>query len=270
MLNAFKRCAVALVLLTPALTAPLAGPAHAGSAALAPVSLRVMTWNIHGESADIPAIADFVHANGVNVLTVQEIHRRPSWDQVRQLADELGWQLTTNVHFGPADNPGPCDDEWEGQAGNAILTSFRIAERVTKPLSPASQDCPVRRSMAGVRLDLGDNRTIRVFTSHFSPGHSAAPVALRQQQARTVVDYLSQSGPLVFTGDINDVPGSTIHGWFVGAGFLDTGGRYANEPTLGTARIDFVFTRAVTVTSGDVLDTRLSDHRPVVMNMQVT
>ncbi|GAB3976714.1 hypothetical protein GCM10027615_47010 [Plantactinospora veratri] len=245
MLNALERYAVALAL-TPVLVASFAtsadaGSAHAGSAPLAPVNLRVMTWNIHGESADIPAIADFVQANGVNVLTVQEVHRRPSRDQVQQLADELGWQLTTNVHFGPADSPGPCDDEWEGQAGNAILTSFRIAERVTKPLSPVNQDCPVRRSMAGVKLDLGGNRTIRVFTSHFTPGHSAAAVALRQQQARTVVDYLSQSGPLLFTGDINDVPGSTIHRWFVGAGFLDTGGRYANEPTLGTARIDFVF-----------------------------
>lgn len=140
---------------------------------------------------------------------------------------------------------------------------------MTKPLSPASQDCPVKRSLAGVKLDLGSGRYIRVFTSHFTPGHGSAAVALRQAQARTTVDYLSHSGPLLFTGDLNDVPGSTIHRWFVGAGFTDTGARYAPDPTHGTARIDFIFARAVTVTSGYVVDTNLSDHRPLVMNMQV-
>jgi endonuclease/exonuclease/phosphatase family metal-dependent hydrolase len=211
-----------------------ASPASAAvEPAAAPVSLRVLNWNIHGKGANIPAIAGLIRNQGANVVTVQEIHRRPEVDQVKQLADALGWDLTANVHFGPADHLGPCGDERPGWAGNAILTSFRIMQRVTKPLSPADQDCPVRRSLAGVRLDLGGGRTIRVFTSHFTPGASDAAVSLRQQQARQVVDYLTQSGPLLFTGDLNDTPGSTIHRWFTGAGFLDTGGRYADDPTHG-------------------------------------
>lgn len=256
---------VALLGLLPMLAG---GAVAAATPATASTNLRVMTWNIHGEHADIAGVASVIRAYDIDVVTVQEIHRRPEWDQVRELANELGWQLGTNVHFGPADNPGPCDDEWPGDAGNAVLTRFPIVERVTKPLSPPDQDCPVKRSMAGVKIDV-NGRAVRVFTSHFTPGHSAPAVALRQQQARTVVNYLTHTGPLVFTGDLNDVPGSTIHRWFTGAGFLDAGGRYADDPTFGTARIDFIFTRAVTVTGGFVPDPGYSDHRPVIIDMVV-
>lgn len=253
-------------LMLAAVLSVLAGTTPQAVASSASTEVRVMTWNVHGEDADIPGVASVIRTHGVDVVTVQEIHRRPDWDQVRELADALGWHISTNVHFGRSDNPGPCDDEWPGDAGNAVLSAFPIVEKVTKPLSPANQDCPVKRSMAGVKIDV-NGTALLVFTSHFTPGHGTAAVTLRQQQARTVVDYLTHPGPLLFTGDLNDVATSTIHGWFVDAGFLDTGARFADDPTLGTARIDYIFSRAMTVTGGFVPDPGYSDHRPVIMDV---
>jgi endonuclease/exonuclease/phosphatase family metal-dependent hydrolase len=254
--------------LTALLAAVLASAALAPATADAATELRVMTWNIHGEDLDVAGVAGVIRQYGIDVVTVQEIHRRPEWDQVRELADALGWQLGAGVHFGRADNPGPCDDEWPGDAGNAVLSRYPIVERVTKPLSPDSQDCPVKRSLAGVRLDV-DGTALRVFTSHLSPGTGSSSVALRQAQARTIADYLTQSGPILFTGDLNDRPGSTVTGYFTAKGWLDTGGRYADDPTLGTARIDYIWAKAVTVLSGQVPSPGYSDHRPVVMNIRV-
>ena len=249
-----------------------AGAAFVSRPAQAATSVRVMTWNIHGESANIPAIANAIRSLGVDVVTLQEVHRRADQDQVAELASGLGLQLGTNAHFGPADLVGPCDAPWTGEragwAGNAILSRFPIVERVTKPLSPASQDCPVKRALSGVRLDVG-GRAVRVFTTHLTPGASAAAVALRQEQTSTVADYLTQSGPLLLTGDLNDRPGSWAHRRIVNAGFTDAGARYADAPTHGDARIDFVFYRGVTVTGGSVPDPGLSDHRPVIMDVVV-
>ena len=69
--------------------------------------------------------------------------------------------------------------------------------------------------------------------------------------------------------DVNDTPGSTVTGYFAAKGWLDTGGRYAPGPPLGTARIDYVWARSVTVLSGQVPSPGYSDHRPVIMNIRV-
>ncbi|MCK2216029.1 endonuclease/exonuclease/phosphatase family protein [Actinomadura sp. ATCC 31491] len=249
-------CPVAVVLTAPAASAP------AGAA----TAVVVLDWNIQGDSADMKAVAEVVRASGANVVTLQEIHRRPDADQVKELADELGWDLTANAHFGAGDNPGPCDDPQPGKAGNAILSSFRIAERVTIPLTDFAT-CPVNRSMAGVKLDLGGGASITVFTTHLSPGLSATSLARREAQADKVRAYFGSRTGLVLTGDFNAPPTDALSKKFVSAGWTDTGARYANKPTHGNARIDYVYTRGITTTSGSVLSSTLSDHLPVVMRM---
>jgi endonuclease/exonuclease/phosphatase (EEP) superfamily protein YafD len=84
-----------------------------------------------------------------------------------------------------------------------------------------------------------------------------------------VANYLTHTGPLLFTGDLNDTPDSPTANRFVLNGFQDTGARHAPQPTLGNFRIDYIFAKAVTVTSGKVIDPGYSDHRAIVMNIQV-
>ncbi|SEF67120.1 Metal-dependent hydrolase, endonuclease/exonuclease/phosphatase family [Nonomuraea solani] len=259
---ATKRAPVIAALALLATTASL--PAEA--AASRTVSVVVFDWNILGESADIPAMAKVIRDSGANVVTLQEVHRRPGADQVRQLADALGWDITANAHFGVGDDVGPCDAPEEGKAGNAILSSFRIVERVTIPLSNFAT-CPVNRSMAGAKLDLGGGAQVTVFTTHLSPGLSATSVSRREAQATKIRDYLGTRTGVVLTGDFNALPTDPLSKSFVSAGWTDTGARYANKPTHGTARIDYVYTRGVTTTSGSVLSSTLSDHRPIVMRM---
>ncbi|MGN9841012.1 endonuclease/exonuclease/phosphatase family protein [Nonomuraea sp. H19] len=249
-----------------ALLVAVAVPATAAAGTGTAVNLVLMDWNIHGESADIAAMAALIRSSGANVVTLQEIHRRPDADQVKQLAEELGWHITDNAHFGAGDNVGPCDDPQPGLAGNAVLSKFKILERVTIRLTDFAT-CPVNRSMAGVRLDLGGGASIRVFTTHLSPGLSATSVARREAQARKVLDYFGSRSPLILTGDFNAKPTDTLSKWFVQAGWTDTGAKYGSEPTHGDARIDYVYTRGVTTTGGDVLSSTLSDHRPIIIKM---
>ncbi|MEV0620904.1 endonuclease/exonuclease/phosphatase family protein [Nonomuraea sp. NPDC050404] len=244
----------ALLLLPPA-------PAQARAA-----NVVVLDWNVRGETADMKAIAKVIRDSGANVVTLQEVHRRPGADQVRQLADELGWDLTDNAHFGAGDDVGPCDDPQPGKAGNAILSSYKIVERVTIPLTKFAT-CPVNRSLAGVKLDLGEGAQLRVFTTHLSPGLSQTSVGRREAQAAKVLDYFGNRSPLVLTGDFNAQPADPLSKRFRNAGWLDAGGKHANKPTHGSARIDYVYTRGMTTTSGSVLATTLSDHRPIVMRM---
>ncbi|MCF6469521.1 hypothetical protein FAF44_14135 [Nonomuraea sp. MG754425] len=243
------------------LTAVSVTPAEAQA-----VSVVVLDWNIHGEDADIAAMAEVIRDSGANVVTLQEIHRRPDADQVRQLADELGWDITANAHFGAGDDVGPCDDPQPGKAGNAILSSFRIVERVTIKLTDFAT-CPVNRSMAGAKLDLGGGAEVRVFTTHLSPGLSQTSVDRREAQAAKVLAYFGSRTGIILTGDFNAPPTDALSKRFVSAGWTDTGARYAALPTHGDARIDYVYTRGVTTTSGSVLSSTLSDHRPLVMRM---
>ncbi|MGH8880600.1 MAG: endonuclease/exonuclease/phosphatase family protein [Stackebrandtia sp.] len=233
--------------------------------------LKVMNWNIHGSTADLDAIAKKVKDGGIDVLTVQEIQRVPGKDQVMGLVKRLGWYTgdKPNVHFSQGDRPGPCDDEGKGWVGNAVMSKYPIAQKKTVKLSPDGQDCPVKRVMSGVKLNLPGNDYIRVWTSHFTPGNSQAADDHRHAQARKVIDYLGHDGPLLFTGDVNEKPDGGIRGAFVKSGWLDTGSKFGSEPTHNKARIDYIFAKKVKVNDVDVTDTKLSDHRPIVATMTV-
>jgi endonuclease/exonuclease/phosphatase family metal-dependent hydrolase len=248
------------------------GAALTAAPAAAATTVRVMSWNIHGESVSVSGVANVIKQYGVDVATLQEVHRREDQDQVALLAQSLSLHISNNVHFGPSDRVGPCDAPWTGSragwAGNAVFSRYPIVERVTRPLSPDSQDCPVKRAMSGVRLNVG-GKVLRVFTTHFTPGASAAALNLRHAQTTSVVNYLTQSGPLLLTGDLNDTPVSWVRNRVVDAGFVDAGGRYADDPTLGNARIDYIFYRGTTVSGGFVPSPGLSDHRPVIMDVVV-
>ncbi|MGH8794978.1 MAG: endonuclease/exonuclease/phosphatase family protein [Stackebrandtia sp.] len=234
------------------------------------VGLRVLNYNIQAGRAEgedpnvdppnIPRTAEAIRAENPDIVTLQEVHQADGNDQVNQLAEELDME----VHFGPADAAATG-----GVAGNAILTKFDIVEVVNKPLPDDPDTGNVKRAMAGVKIDLGDGAFIRVFTTHLSPGHSAPVVAEREAQGRYCLDYLSHDGPLLFTGDFNERPEDAIHGWALEDGFADTGEEFASDPTHGDARIDFVYARGAAAVGGHVPDTDASDHKPVVIDLQV-
>ncbi|TDD03588.1 hypothetical protein E1292_20800 [Nonomuraea deserti] len=139
-----------------------------------------------------------IRKSGANIVTLQEIHRKPGADQVRQLADALGWHINRNVHFDAGDNPGRCDKPQSGKAGNTILSKFTNHPPVARP------DTAVGGAPRG-------------------PGRQGA-LLLRLQVG------------IILTGDFNAKPADALSKRFGSAGWVDTGAKYANGPTLGNAR----------------------------------
>ncbi|OLF04358.1 hypothetical protein BLA60_41270 [Actinophytocola xinjiangensis] len=262
-------------------TAVVTSPASASGVEAAATSVRVMTWNIHGSTANIPKLAAFIKRYDPDVLLVQEIQVTSQRNQVRGLAAELGWDTAAeradHVYFGRADHPGaPCGsgDDW---VGNAIFTKFPIDKRVRFTL-PRHSSCPgagsVHRSLAGASVILPGSTKIAVWNTHLTVGAGAGRVQ-REAQARWIENYLDHTVPLVLAGDFNDVQGSTTYTIYPRAGWTDAGKNAG--PTLNGKRIDYVWSKKATPTKAvsPALpqpapgEPKLSDHRPVIVDLTI-
>lgn len=298
-----------------AASGPTAGPASAQSNPSSPkplaASVRVMDWNIHGGTGtdgvyDFDRIVDVIRAEDPDIVTLQEVSDN------RAVGGDNQWQLLLDAfpeyeaHFAcsdyngnfkeiPAPQPGEPPIRLHGTAGNLILSRFPIEEKLTHPLppytsdSPEDRDCPtggepaspVRRSMGGVRVDVGGT-DVRVYTTHWSPGRTQSKVDRRQAQARETLDTMPASRmttPMLFTGDHNLKPDGTIRSWIAEAGWYDTWTQL--EPNIGgdvvthpggseEARIDYVYASAgFDVDDVHVVQTNASDHLPVVVDLTI-
>ncbi|MDT0318240.1 endonuclease/exonuclease/phosphatase family protein [Streptomyces millisiae] len=254
-----------------------------GQAAAAPVSLRVLNWNVQGGQGtdgvtDFSRIVSVIRQQNPDVVTLQELHDN------RAIGGENQWQTLLDAfpgyqaHFARSD-----DNAFGGSAGNLILSRYPILERLTAllPQYPADTTA-VRRSLGGVRIDVGGT-DVRVYTTHLSSGVGAEATERRNRQAREVVDRVSSSAtmrtPMLLTGDLNARPDNEIRPWFAAPGWLDawtqlnpnTGAGTVTLPGNGDdARIDYVYaTPSFDVTAARTVTTSASDHRPVVVDVAV-
>ncbi|MBL8753236.1 MAG: endonuclease/exonuclease/phosphatase family protein [Planctomycetes bacterium] len=188
-----------------------------------PLSLRVVSWNVHKCTGGLdrrhdPARTAAVLARAeADVVLLQEVAQNGRWygntRQVDVLGDALGFahrSYFVNVRFGPR----------RGEYGNAILSRHPIATSENIDLT-----LPGKKSRSGLHAELrvgpvqGTSRTVHVFNLHLGLGESERREQLRRLLAARALRSIHASTPVVVAGDFNDVWGTLGGRLLAPAGF---------------------------------------------------
>lgn len=241
--------------------------------------LRVMTYNIHhgvgmDRRLDLERIARTIAESGAELVALQEVDRcfgaRSGFvDQAAWLAERLSMDHAYGASLDLA--PG-APERPRRQYGNALLCRYPIDERATAllPRCEVSRD-PEDRTLLTGRITVGGT-PLWVHNTHLHHRTSQARVA----QARRVREVIgSPEAPVILCGDLNAAP-ETPEVRQIGRGLVDAwaragrgGGRTFNA-RLPVVRIDYVFSSPELVaTNATVLNTKGSDHRPVVVDLSL-
>jgi endonuclease/exonuclease/phosphatase family metal-dependent hydrolase len=244
------------------------------------VPLRVMTYNVHAcvgtdGRLDVDRIASVIHMFSPDIVALQELdaarRRSGGSHQANLIAEHLGMQ----GHFHPAWHPLP-----EEQYGDAILSPWPFQLIKGAKLPTASSPLAFEpRGALWITVKKG-NAVVHVMNTH---------LGLSNRERRNQVDALlgeewmahpDCKRPVVFCGDLNDIPGSRIYRKLA-ARLTDVqrvGSFFRARPTfpsrLPLLRLDYIFvSRDVSVDSVEIgrapLARAASDHLPLIADLQV-
>jgi endonuclease/exonuclease/phosphatase family metal-dependent hydrolase len=268
-----RMCCAAGALL--ALTACAAAPAH-GPLPDAP-GLRVMTYNIFAgndldRQSNLGRVASLIDSLGLDIVFLQEVDRRTARsgdvDQAAIIAERTG----LHVIFGSAmDFDG-------GEYGNAILSRWPVHSSRAVPLgaqtaaTPGAQAAEPRTLLHVVVGTTGG--TLHLLNTHLD--HREAPAARHAQLLELlayVADAVPRHEPVIFGGDLNARP-HTPEVRALALLFSDAwpacgaGDGYTFRSDRPDRRIDYIMLAGLRCSRAWVPDTQLSDHRPVIVELQ--
>lgn len=249
--------------------------ASLASAQTAPVTLRVMSYNIHHAEGldgklDVERIARVILDAKADVVGLQEVERGAERTQRRDLPAELARLTGLAVRF---DKSIPHQG---GEYGNAVLSRYPIREaRNTHLESIAAGD--QRGEQRGVQqlvLEIA-GREILFLNTHLD--HRRAP-AERERSATELKAIVAAAGarPVILVGDFNAVP--TAKSIAIVREFLtDTWTALSTEPGFTipvkkpARRIDYIWITPATIAPIDmrVIHSEASDHLPIVAELQL-
>jgi len=263
------RPVLAAAVATLAIVIPAAGLLLVPAAAIehAPVSFRVMTYNVHQgfDVGDIPAldrIADTISHERPDVLVLQEVVRGWLIDDQQDVLGYLAGRLGMTYVFGPT-----IGDLY----GNAILSRFPVTE--VRRLSYAKEPGLRYQPRGAVIARIGDETTavrLLIAVTHLDENGDAS--AVRMEQVRALLDEVANATPAIIACDCNATPEAPELKLITDSGFgdlaLQAGGGDGTFPADGPVeRIDYLFGVGVTAAQGHVVDSTASDHRGVVVNV---
>lgn len=262
-------------------TAPAPTPSAASLPAIAPApagALRVLVYNIHAgkDAAGAPRIAelaDFVRASGADVVLLQEVdqgtRRSGGVNQPAELATRTGFAFSF----------GRTIDYDGGRFGIAILSRGPIVSSSMIPLDgapPAGGDNSRHEPRGALRVvvDAPQGRVTLIDTHLDAFGGNA----WREQEADSLVRIVAAARAagetVIVGGDFNSTPESAAQQVLRTAALRDaweqcgSGDGFTFPASTPAKRIDFLFLDGATrCTSARVLDTRLSDHRPLLVDV---
>lgn len=243
------------------------------------MAVRVATFNIHhgvgtDGRLDLGRTADVIAGTGATVVGLQEVDRtwssRSGWaDQATWLGDRLGMDV---VHGATIDRDPPDPAAPDGprrRYGNALLSAHPVASWRAIRL-PGS----TRREARGLVHAVVDvhGTPVQVAVTHLQNRSRRE----RGEQAAHLADLLTRDGrpaSTVVLGDMNagpDAPETRA----LTAVLVDVWAAVGDGPghtfpaRHPVARIDHVLVSPdVTALTAEVVDTRASDHRPVVAEL---
>ncbi|MEO8075291.1 MAG: endonuclease/exonuclease/phosphatase family protein [Acidobacteriota bacterium] len=241
-------------------------------------TIRLLVFNIHaGKSAtgtdNIAGIADLIRTTKADAVLLQEVdrgtNRSGKVDQVQVLIDRTKYAAAF----------GRSLDFDGGQYGIAILSRRPINFNQTFPLpvDPAqarSGGSHEPRSALLASLETLRGR-LQIMTTHLD---SSNQDIYRLQEVPGLLNVVrprrSDYTPVVLGGDFNAEPTSAVIQKLRDAGLRDAwiecgqGDGFTYPADHPAKRIDYVFiTNPLRCTSAQVIDTQISDHRPLLVTL---
>ncbi|MDP9320594.1 MAG: endonuclease/exonuclease/phosphatase family protein [Chloroflexota bacterium] len=236
----------------------------------APLSFRVMTYNVHQgfDVGDVPAldrIADTISREGPDVVVLEEVVRGWLIDDQQDVIGYLAGRLAMAYVYGP--NVGDL-------YGNAILSRYPLTDvrRVSYPKEPGLRYQP----RGAVLAHIGDDATavrVLIAVTHLDENSDAS--AVRMEQVRALLNEVGTATPAIIGCDCNARPDAPELKLITDSGFgdlaLQSGGGDNTYPSDSPVeRIDYLFGVGVTAAQGHVVASTASDHRGVVVNITLT
>lgn len=244
-------------------------------------SIRVLVFNIHaGKDAaarnNIQDVANLIRSAGADIVLLQEVdrgtNRSGKVDQLQALTEATGFSGTF----------GRSLDYDGGRYGIAALArrGFIYSEtmplRVTPTQERAGGSHEPRVALLGVAVSpMGRLQTV---STHLD---ASSTEEYRLQEIAGVLNIVrsrtSEVTPLLLAGDLNSEPGSAVIRRIQEAGLRDAWAECGRGDGLTypadrpVKRIDYVWlSGTLRCTAAEVLDTQISDHRPLLVTLAAT
>lgn len=238
----------------------------------------MLVFNIHaGKDAtgkpNLDRVADLVQSTDADIAMLQEVdrgtRRSGKVDQIRVLSEATGFESAF----------GRSLDYDGGQYGIAALSRTRFDDVSTIPLPTTPQQPraggavePRAALAASVRTPLGP---LQIVTTHLD---ASTTDEYRLQEVghllKLIQARLSAGAVAMVGGDFNAEPGSRVLERLRTAGLRDawaecgSGDGFTYPAAQPTKRIDYLFlTGSLTCTTARVIDTTISDHRPLLVTV---
>ena len=238
----------------------------------------MLVFNIHaGKDAsnrsNLDEVAQLITSSGADVVLLQEVdrgtERSGGVDQLQRLAEATKY---TPVFGRSLDYDG-------GQYGIAALTRNEVLFSETTPLPvtpPQERAGGSREPRVGLlivtRTVLGG---LQLVNTHLDASRDHV---YRLQESRTLLDIvrsrLTADAPVLLGGDLNSEPESEVQQQLRAAGLRDAwmecgqGDGFTFPAHQPAKRIDYLFlTGRLTCTAARVVETNISDHRPLLVTV---
>ena len=244
-----------------------------------PRAVNVLVFNIHaGKDADgrdnIAEVARLVHSTSADIVLLQEVDRGTKRSGG---VDQLQALMDGTEHDGVF---GRTLDYDGGQYGLAALSDegFTDSHVVTLPVTPVQTRAGGSHEPRGalVAVALTPLGRWQALTTHLD---ASAGDEYRLQEVEQLVWLLKQrmvwEDPIVVGGDFNATPDSAVVKNLLAFGLRDAwtecgqGDGFTFPASAPTKRIDYLFlSQAVRCTSARVLDSTISDHRPLLVTVE--
>lgn len=241
--------------------------------------LRVLSFNIHaGKDAEqqpnLERVAELIRTAGADLVLLQEVDRRTQRANGEDHLAMLGQLTGLHTAFGKS------LDYQGGDYGIAILSRFPLdsVRLVPLPVQP-----PQERSGTSYEPRVGLHaivrapaRTVHVLNTHLD---ATAQTTYRHQELINLLAHMRRSIPegaaLIFGGDLNARPETPDLGALT-FNFTDAWARcggggpgFTFPAHAPDRRIDYLLLRGVRCRSAEVLETRASDHRPLLITIEL-
>ena len=242
-------------------------------------AIRVLSYNIHaGKDAtqhpNLERVARVIDSLRADVVLLQEVdrgtERSGDVDQVAEL------ERLTGMHGAFAKSL----DYQGGDYGIAALSRWPIDSAETVPLPtnpPADRGSDMYEPRVAIHLLLSAPAgKLEVIGTHLGAEREST---FRDQEARDLLQYIvahtAPDSPLIIGGDFNSIPESDIHTTFA-QHFHDswercgTGEGFTFPADTTVRRIDYLYSRGLRCTTAEVVDTQASDHRPLLVDFELS